>query len=76
MQYEALKCWGFAWATGRPRPYVTSIVGHSRQNCHAEAEKILGMPWKKIYCLGGRAIKCTLTPNAGNERPPVGGPID
>jgi len=63
MKFEPLQCWGFAWEKGKPRPFVTSIVAYQRKDCQNQAEKTLGMRWKQIYRQGGRAVRCTLTPN-------------
>ena len=60
MKYEAIQCWAFAWATGKPVPYITGINDGTRRDLIFAVEKILGMPWSRIYRRGGRAIKVTI----------------
>lgn len=47
--------WAFAWKAGDP--YITSIINWSKRGLIMECEKYQGIPWKKIYGRGGRAIK-------------------
>ena len=51
-------CWAFAWEKGRP--YITTIVSYRRKDLIREVEKFMGVPWRKTYRQGGRAIKVTI----------------
>jgi len=62
MKYEPMECWGFAWSNSKPRPYITSITAYARKDCQNQAEETIGLPWKKIYRMGGRAVRCILAP--------------
>lgn len=61
MKYDPLQCWAFAWASGHPTPYITGINDGTRSDLIFAVERILGMPWHKIYRRGGRAIKVTIS---------------
>jgi len=59
-KYESLKCWSFAWLSGKPTPCITRISAYCRSDLIAIAEKEMAMNWKKIYRRGGRAIKTVI----------------
>lgn len=47
--------WFFYWSNGDP--YITSICEWTRKDLIEKTECILGVTWKKIYQLGGRAVR-------------------
>jgi hypothetical protein len=58
--------WFFAWVKGSP--YITQICSWSRRGLIQSVERETGRKWKNIYQSGGRAMRCTVTPNVKHDR--------
>lgn len=58
MKYPPTECWAFAWS--KEVPYITTITAYSRPSLICEVEKHMGVPWRKTYRQGGRAVKCQI----------------
>ena len=57
--------WFFCWASTPAVPnrdYPCSIAAFTRNDLISRVEKEMGVPWRKTYNEGGRAVKCRLTP--------------
>lgn len=52
--------WFFAWVTGTP--YITTECGWTRRQVISEINRGTGQSWKKTYRMGGRVIRCNITP--------------